>query len=174
MRTQEDVHVFLGGKGKGKHSNTSGKGFGRTGNPKDRHGVTMTCHGCGSETHLIAKCPKGKGKGSPSTFGGVAWQVTPLDTTWAGESQLAATSFEVPTFTPAESSPPPWGDSDLLFDAPQVEYIGGFGSYPVISGADPSATDDPGGGFTRESQSAEPRLQDPFQQPGGWRFSPTC
>ena len=62
MYTADDVAAFLTGKGKGNRGHTSGKGFGRRKNPKDRSGQTMTCHGCGSDEHLIANCPQ-KGKG---------------------------------------------------------------------------------------------------------------
>ena len=44
------AHALAGGKGK-------------AGNPRDPSGAVMRCHGCGSDTHLIARCPKGKGKG---------------------------------------------------------------------------------------------------------------
>ena len=45
-------------KGKGKGAYTSGKGFGRRGNPRDRNGVQMRCLVCGSTWHLQAKCPQ--------------------------------------------------------------------------------------------------------------------
>ena len=65
MWTQDDTLAYLKGKGKGKRSHTSGKGFGRRGNPRDRNGEVMKCHNCGSEEHLAARCPqKGSGKGS--------------------------------------------------------------------------------------------------------------
>ena len=43
---------FLGFGGKGN----KGKGK-RKGNPRGRDGQPMTCHSCGSEDHLVARCP---------------------------------------------------------------------------------------------------------------------
>ena len=68
MWTADDALAYLKGKGKGHRSGTSGKGFGRKGNPKDREGVTMKCRVCNSEEHFAARCPKGSGKG-PSSKG---------------------------------------------------------------------------------------------------------
>jgi len=48
---------FLSGKGKGDRSHSSGKGFGRRKNPKDRNGQIMKCHECQSDEHLVARCP---------------------------------------------------------------------------------------------------------------------
>ena len=63
MWTQDDTLAYLKGKGKGKRAHTSGKGFGRRGNPRDRNGDIMKCHNCSSEEHLAARCPqKGSGK----------------------------------------------------------------------------------------------------------------
>ena len=58
--------IFKGKGGKGsKGRRTSGKGFGRKTNPRDKQGNIMTCHRCGSTEHLIRDCPmpKGSGKG---------------------------------------------------------------------------------------------------------------
>jgi len=67
--TQTDMLTYLKGKGKGGRAHTSGQSFGRKGNPKDKHGNVMKCHGCDSTEHLINKCPnprpKGGGKGAP-------------------------------------------------------------------------------------------------------------
>jgi len=66
---QELEHIFVNkGKSRGgqKGKLSSGKGFGRKGNPKGKDGSVMACHGCGSLEHLIRDCPKGKGKGKPS------------------------------------------------------------------------------------------------------------
>ena len=69
MYTQDEVNAFLSGKGKGGRSHSSGKGFGRKKNPKDRNGQLMTCHNCGSDEHLVARCPqKGQGKGVPPSM----------------------------------------------------------------------------------------------------------
>ena len=108
MWTQEEVQTFLSGKGKHGRSHTRGKGFGRKGNPKDRNGHTMACHGCGSTEHLIARCPakgKGKGNGPPSPFAAV---VTGVESAPSGESRE----------TEPTAVAPPWDFSDLVFEAP--------------------------------------------------------
>ena len=66
MWTHEDSLTYL--KGKGRGLNSSGKGFGRKKNPRDKSGAIMKCHNCGSEEHLAARCraprrPKAPGKG---------------------------------------------------------------------------------------------------------------
>ena len=67
--TQDDVYAYLKGKGKGHRSHSSGKGFGRKKNPKDRNGNILKCHGCGSEDHLVNSCPqKGKARQRRSFF----------------------------------------------------------------------------------------------------------
>ncbi len=72
MWTHDDTLAYLKGKGKGKRAHTSGKGFGRRGNPRDRNGEIMKCHNCGSEEHLAARCPqKGVGKGSKGKDRGI-------------------------------------------------------------------------------------------------------
>ena len=42
----------------GKKGVGSGKGKGRRGNPRGPDGRRMTCHECGSEEHLVARCPR--------------------------------------------------------------------------------------------------------------------
>ena len=59
----QDTEVFLKGKGKGK---STGKGFGRRGNPKDKSGNVMKCHKCGSTEHLQRQCPRSSGGGISS------------------------------------------------------------------------------------------------------------
>jgi len=70
MWTRDDTLAYLKGKGKSNRAHTSGKGFGRRRNPKDKHGNVMKCRICNSEEHFAAKCPnKGGGKGAgPSGF----------------------------------------------------------------------------------------------------------
>ena len=64
----ESVMAFLQSKGKGSGKSTTGKGFGRKGNPRDRNGEIMKCRICNSTEHLMARCPrKGEGKGSSSS-----------------------------------------------------------------------------------------------------------
>ena len=66
--TLEHVFKGKGREGGSKGRRTTGKGFGRRGNPKDRSGNTMKCHECGSTDHLVKRCPqrKGKCKGKPA------------------------------------------------------------------------------------------------------------
>ena len=54
-------------KGKGKGGNTSGKGFGRRYNPKDRNGQVMRCSICGSMNHLRARCNQQGLQGQPQS-----------------------------------------------------------------------------------------------------------
>ncbi|CAK0800860.1 unnamed protein product [Prorocentrum cordatum] len=60
---------LAGGKGKkkkgGKHYMAGTPG---ATNPRGRDGRTMRCHECDSETHLVAACPKRKGKGKGKHF----------------------------------------------------------------------------------------------------------
>jgi len=42
----------------GKKGVGSGKGKGRRGNPRGPDGRRMKCHECGSEEHLVARCPR--------------------------------------------------------------------------------------------------------------------
>ena len=65
MFTKDDVQTFLAGKGKGGRSHSSGKGFGRKQNPRDKSGNIMRCRICNSEEHFAAQCPQaGSAKGS--------------------------------------------------------------------------------------------------------------
>ena len=67
FHTADDMNVYLKGQGKGNRAHTTGMGHGRTGNPKGSDGQPITCHGCGSTEHLVARCPnntKGAGKGA--------------------------------------------------------------------------------------------------------------
>ena len=99
MWTRDDALTYLQGKGKGKHSGSSGKGFGRRSNPKDRAGVTLKCRICDSEEHFATKCPQGKGasKGSgKSGFLSVAGGCTHSD------------GRNVPEVTTTPSDAPPW------------------------------------------------------------------
>ena len=63
--TEDDVSAFFGGKGAPP---TSGKGFGRRGNPRGKDGKPLKCHNCGSEDHFQKDCPKGTGKGHMLTL----------------------------------------------------------------------------------------------------------
>ena len=50
----------------GKKGAGSGKGKGRKGNPRGPDGRRMKCHECGSEEHLVAKCPRRAAAGDTS------------------------------------------------------------------------------------------------------------
>ena len=112
MFSEEDVYTFLSGKGKGHRSGSSGKGFGRKGNPKDRDGNVMTCRVCGSEDHFAARCPKGSGKGS------------------------SGPSF----FTQTTDYTPPWRDAGLQYDRP-LQSAHGMRPLQGQSGQSSSSTD---------------------------------
>ena len=112
-------HSYFG-KGKGGSGPTigpssfaGGKGFGDKafGNPKDKQGNVLECHGCGSKEHLINRCPtKGKRKGvgvsmlalNSPVFQGVyteshsTWTTRPLTNT---SSKEPATSLDLWTDT---------------------------------------------------------------------------
>jgi len=64
----DEANAYLKGRGKGHRKDTSGKGHGRSGNPKGRDGAPLKCHNCGSTEHLKAKCPQG-GANSHSSGG---------------------------------------------------------------------------------------------------------
>ena len=53
----EEQYALLKGKGKGQRTHSTGKGFGRRGNPKDKNGNVMKCHKCGSTEHLQRIAP---------------------------------------------------------------------------------------------------------------------
>ena len=112
--TQDDVQVFLKGKGKGHRSHTSGKGFGRRRNPTGRDGSTMKCHNCGSEDHFVRNCPtKGKGKGSSdggAPFSGLAFGPAAIGEWVGGSQQTEPNHFE--------DELPPWASDDIFFDPP--------------------------------------------------------
>ena len=63
--TGDDVEFFLKGKGKGHRKHTTGKGFGRRKNPKDKDGNVMLCRKCGSDEHFEKNCPNNTG-GAPA------------------------------------------------------------------------------------------------------------
>ena len=82
FHTREEMATFLSGKGKGHRAHTSGKGNGRKGNPKDRDGNVMKCHGCQSDQHLVHACPNnpnGKGKGRSDTLAPTFHASQPID-----------------------------------------------------------------------------------------------
>ena len=58
-------NAFAGGKGVQRKPQ-----FDKNKNPRGRDGKVLKCHGCGSENHLMRKCPnkKGGGKGGRPIF----------------------------------------------------------------------------------------------------------
>jgi hypothetical protein len=58
---EQEMLTFMASKGKGKR-HTSGKGFGRKGNPTGKGGKPMLCHECNSPDHLVKDCPVRKSK----------------------------------------------------------------------------------------------------------------
>ena len=130
MWSQEDVASFLSGKGKGNRSHSSGKGFGRRKNPKDRNGEIMKCHECNSEDHLVSQCPlkgKGKGGGSPSmvnfwSTGASADQGSGSQSVDAPQSAFTARRLQAAEI-PTETSPP-WLSEDLLYEPPMTTSLG--------------------------------------------------
>ena len=149
-----DVQAFLVAKGKGRGNNTSGKGFGRRKNPRDRSGNVMTCRNCGSDEHFAAKCPKGGGKGK--SFAG--WVESSGDLRvegqwWppaAGQSMHYAV-HEVPARNAGSYNP--WQSSELVLDprtsATRPSEHGYEQAFPVFStsgsenGSDPLFLNDP-------------------------------
>ena len=133
--TNDDVQVFLKGRGKGHRSQSFGKGHGRRKNPKGRDGEIMKCRICNSDEHLMAKCPRntnpsGQGRGTssssaPSSFAGVA---NPL-TNGAGTGGPVVSSAVTP----------PW--SDDVFDAPREAFPSGASHFvqPDLPSSDPPA-----------------------------------
>ena len=136
--TKDDVYAYLKGKGKHVKAHTSGKGHGRSQNPKDKDGNLMTCRRCGSTEHFEKNCHQGKGGGhhyntgninlSDAFMTGVSYRV--------GDGR-GSHSADPPTFAGASSSstadvpppPPPWTIEELLEDPPAPRVLAG----PVMS-----------------------------------------
>ena len=109
----EPVLSFLKGRGKGRAS--SGKGFGRKKNPIGKDGSVMTCHTCGSEEHLQARCPQNAQPPRPAphlytAIEGTVPEGGPLDSVLqpqfsfvATEATSAATPSSSDASTPAAS-----------------------------------------------------------------------
>ena len=66
---EQEMLAYMSSKGKGKRS-SSGKGFGRKGNPMGKSGKPMLCHECNSPDHLVRDCPVRKAKMSGKGGGG--------------------------------------------------------------------------------------------------------
>ena len=124
MWTFDDTLAYLSGKGKGHRSHASGKGFGRRKNPRGRDGSLTKCHNCGADDHLVARCPKGSGKGGrpgkPS-----------------GSASFAA--FAAPDFNVGESGSAETHEGRVFADAapaPWEEYGQYYSSAFMINGVD--------------------------------------
>ena len=130
--TNDDVQVFLKGRGKGNRAQTFGKGHGRCKNPKGRDGEIMKCRICNSDEHLMAKCPnnpQGHGRGAssssaPTSFAGVT--NPPASGTRDGEHALNVAD---------NSAAPPWADD--VFDAPSDAFPASASHFvqPITSAA---------------------------------------
>ena len=137
--TQDDVQVYLKGKGKGHRSHTSGKGFGRRKNPRGRDGAPMKCHNCGSEYHFVREFPSnGKGKGSSDTgapFSGLAFGPSDSASPVVGEGMSTEPFHEAAELYP-------WADDDMFHDTPSSIFASlGFGDQQPAQ--DPWVTQDP-------------------------------
>ena len=98
--TQTDMLTYFKGRGKGHRHGSSGQGFGRKENPKDRNGNVMKCHNCGSTTHLIRNCdqPKGAGKGSTTLPSEPGFHVQPVAPQSTGTSHSAQPASVQPAY----------------------------------------------------------------------------
>ena len=61
--SRQELDAFIAQRGNSARAFTSGKGFGRRGNPKGKDGKPLKCRGCGSEDHLVRECPVKGGEG---------------------------------------------------------------------------------------------------------------
>ena len=93
----EDAVVYLG-KGKFKRKN-----------PKGKDGQTLTCSGCGSEDHFIAKCPK-------NTAGITHAQAQ------AGSKTFAAVQNSGQSSQSASSGSSGWGSMIYVGNAREIQY----------------------------------------------------
>ena len=145
MWTHEDTLAYLKGKGKGNRSHSSGKGFGRRKNPRDRNGSLMKCHNCGSEEHLVARCPqKGSGKGGKSR--GIDFTAFASPGEGDPADALGDRVFAEPTLAP-------WGDFAFHYgEAPSYDSF-------MVNGADDRS------GLGPWSQGTDPWLRGPFTGP---------
>ena len=110
--TGDDMNVYLKGQGKGDRAHTSGMGHGRTGNPKGSDGQPITCHGCGSIEHMVARCPnntKGAGKGAaaPAFLQSYPHQVQAVAAAYPGpqSSNVPGTVSTVPGYLTINQQP---------------------------------------------------------------------
>ena len=124
--TEDEVQVYLKGKGKGNRAHTSGKGFGRKKNPRDRNGDIMKCSICGSDEHFRANCPQGKGGGKSSgagagpSFAGLAMPPGNLRQSASGSGSRVAEAASSRSHQRAAS--PPWEDD--IFEPPRDLFAG--------------------------------------------------
>ena len=117
LSEDEVQSLFPAAKGKGwrKSSGKGGKGR-RTGNPKGPDGNPMKCHQCGSDQHLVARCPR-RSSEPPALFIRRAQQ--PLS----------------PLLSTTPQSPPNPGDvmpTSILMVGPGASEAGSAGSWSQV------------------------------------------
>ena len=126
----EPVLTFLSSKGKGDRKGSTGKGFGRQGNPRDRNGEIMKCRICDSTDHLMARCPNKGGKGGTASSSSFA-ALTDTSTSYLLGNAKRKVQFQ---FDPPANSPsfpagttsgptPPWESDDQMVMEPPPGYL---------------------------------------------------
>ena len=158
--TGQDTEAYLNHKGKGHRKHTSGKGHGRKGNPKDKHGNKMLCKGCDSDQHFIKDCPnpwkqqKGGGKGGSQPtqgFMGLTYSESSCPPEERGNTFHASNSSGRHQPDAAASSySPPWEEGDLVFEAPSQIFTS----------------------FQQEDEIPPPPQPDPFTANDPWNYGP--
>ena len=127
----------------------------------------MTCHNCGSDEHLVARCPqKGQGKGGSSSMVNF---LTTGDVRHNGSGGLMAEAS-------TSSSVPPWQQEELLYEPPlrtshgyvtthypAEDHEEHVSSSPTFTEQDVSSIGDSSGGFV-----LAPVQQDPLQASDPW------
>ena len=124
--SNQEVQMHLNNKNLGHRANTSGKGFGRRGNPVGKDGTVMKCHTCGSEQHLKAECPKNKGNNEDAPAPTFQTDVGPNP--YLKPYYLASRDGESSSGAPVELAPRAGPLDDLLGPAQQEEQ--GYFTFP--------------------------------------------
>ena len=112
-----DAGCYMARKGYSRaHSRSSGKGYGRKGNPKGSNGEIMECFGCKSRFHLQRDCPHNRGGGAGAGSGSASAHVGYVEVrqgeTYTGPSFMVATATETPIPTDSTWNVVPREDSD--------------------------------------------------------------
>ena len=122
LNIPEILEYYYKGKGKGKP--TSGKGFGRKINPKDRNGQVMRCSTCGSMYHLRARCTQGpQGQNTNSSGSGQIQQASERHL-FVQESTVHFAAFEFrsdASMQPTESETASWINVGALEQTPRPQ-----------------------------------------------------